>query len=169
MSPIAGRGEPILYLDFDGVLHAPNVAGLSGIAFGPDIIVSDGQLFEHVGLLERALYPHPRVRLVLATSWVPVLGLEFAVSKLSVALQTRVVGATFDPAIHRAGFHSVARGYQILDDVERRRPSSWMALDDDDRDWPEEHRARLVHVNSRLALAEPAALKALEIGLKTLD
>jgi hypothetical protein len=102
-------------------------------------------LFEHAPLLIEALEPFPQVRIVLSTAWVPVLGYEVALSHLPHALRHRVIGATFDVArCSLADWSCVARGYQIVADVQRRKPIQWVAIDDDADGWPEEHWAKLI-------------------------
>jgi hypothetical protein len=80
---------------------------------------------------------------------------------LPLPLQARVIGATFDPDRHGRGYGDTARPYQVLEDVARRRPNAWLALDDDAKDWPEEHRRQLVATDPVLGLGQPQALALL--------
>jgi hypothetical protein len=59
-------------------------------------------------------------------------------------------------------FTLLPRGAQVLDDVERRRPAGWIALDDDGVGWPEEHRHQLVLTDERLGLSGPGVAQRLE-------
>jgi len=175
----------VLYLDFDGVLH-PDAAYWS-----PRGVVLQGHpghaLFEHVPLLESALAPYPDVRIVLSTSWVPDLGFSRARKRLGPQLAQRVIGATFHSRYMRRrrdieprsmdgmllsvrdDYHTLPRGMQVWNDVCRRKPDGWLALDDNDEGWPEEHRHRLVLTDSIEALAAPASIAELADKLKALQ
>jgi hypothetical protein len=107
------------------------------------------------------LEPHEDVRVVLSTSWVWGLGFDQAVAQLPQGLADRVIGATFDPALHSSGFATVARGYQVQGHAQARRIVDWIALDDDARDWPEEDLDRLAQTDAEAGLVEPNALKRL--------
>lgn len=145
----------LLYLDFDGVLHPNDVWHL--VDEGPVLgEASAGHtLFEHAATLEEALAPYPHVGIVLSTSWARGFGLQYATARLPASLQSRVIGATFDPELHGRGYGDIARPYQVLQDVERRKPATWLALDDDAKDWPDEHRHRLVAADPVLGLGDP--------------
>ena len=56
---------PILFLDYDGVLHPDDVY----LECGRPVLHATGQLFMWAPLLEDALADHPDVRIVLSTSW----------------------------------------------------------------------------------------------------
>jgi len=129
----------LLYLDFDGVLHheAVYISKREGI-----YIREPGfELFEWAHFLVSALEPHPCVRIVLSTSWCRQPGFSRACRRLPTPLQQRVIGGTFHRRAHgatfemRHAFASQARGLQVLDDVRRRRPVDWLALDDAVEDW----------------------------------
>ncbi len=125
-----GCGAPVLYLDYDGVLHHENVLRhpRRGIYAGEPGFT----LFEHAPLLELLLQPFPAVSIVLSTSWVRVLGYSRALERLPKGLQARVIGSTFHSEMDEEIFVSKRRGQQVLEDVTRRKPSSWIALDDTD-------------------------------------
>ena len=69
---------PILYLDYDGVLHPADVRVNKSDPLRPRIYhkgqPTDRPLFEHAPLLARILDKFPDVRILLATSWVRQLG-----------------------------------------------------------------------------------------------
>jgi hypothetical protein len=69
--------------------------------------------------------------------------------------------------MRRADWDTVPRGYQILGDVERRRPAHWVALDDDDTEWPAEHRCKLVKTDGILGLRREGALEELITHLRS--
>ena len=148
---LRGRDEVVMYLDFDGVLHHENVLWhpRKGVYLGAP---PEFALFQHAALLERLLAPHPHVRIVLSTNWVRVLGYSRSVKRLPLGLRERVVGATFHSSMNERLFAMLPRGVQVLDDVERRQPADWIALDDDGSGWPKEHQHRLVLTDERLGL-----------------
>ena len=164
---VAGRGEQVLYLDYDGVLHHESVMrSPRGRIY---LSAPEGySLFQHVGLLEDLLAPYPRVRIVLSTSWVRVLRFSRALKRLPPSLQARVIGATYHTEMHEGAFARLPRAQQILDDVERRQPSDWLALDDDYCDWPPEHRHRLVRTDPEEGISAPEVFAACKVKLKRL-
>jgi hypothetical protein len=121
----------LLYLDFDGVLHPADV--WHDAERGPTLAshLRHHRLFEHAQLLADLIAIRPDIRIVLATSWVRVYGLDAALSVLPKTLRVRVVDSVYDPKRHGPAFAQVARGYQILEHVQRARPAAWIALDDD--------------------------------------
>ena len=131
-----GRGELLLYLDYDGVLHHEKVLWHPKI--GAYLSAPDGYvLFQHVELLERMLAPYPQVKIVLSTSWVRRYGCAKSAKQLRPALRARVIGATFHSKMNELEFGEKPRGMQVWEDVLKRRPRAWLALDDDWLDWPE--------------------------------
>jgi hypothetical protein len=150
----------LLYLDFDGVLHTHDVWFTDqGPALGD---ASAGHtLFEHAGLLAKVFMPYPQVSIVLSTAWVRRYGIRAAIAALPEPLAERVIGATFDPQRHTVAFAHIARGYQVAADVSERAPRAWLALDDDVRDWPPEHRVNLVTTDRVLGISEPSVLAEL--------
>jgi hypothetical protein len=86
--PIAG---PVLYLDFDGVLHPDEIYRIRGRI----VLRCDGMnLFEWAPLLVDHLEPYPDPRIILSTSWIRTLSLNEARAWLPVSLGSRVIGAT---------------------------------------------------------------------------
>ncbi|MEH0166700.1 HAD domain-containing protein [Roseateles microcysteis] len=142
----------LLYLDFDGPLH-PDAVYIT--ASGRIELRAPGhRLFESAYLLSELLEPHPSVRIVLSTSWVCMKSFSFARRQLSASLQNRVIGATFHSREDRLSFGRMTRWQQIARDVARRRPHAWIALDDDDLEWPDEQRHRLVKADEWLGLQD---------------
>lgn len=141
---------PVLYLDFDGVLHAADVRVTKDEPLRPRVYdkPSDQPLFRYASLLELLLAPYPEVRIVLSTSWVHAFGYEFAFKQLPPSIQERIIGATTVQASTR---------FDCIDiDAEERGLKRWLALDDDVKGWPEERRHLVVApTNPVLALAQP--------------
>lgn len=156
----------ILFLDFDGVLHADDVYRTKkGI-----VILGGGTLFEHASLLVAALEPHPEVKIVLSTSWVRVFGFSQAKKRLLPQLQDRVVGATYHSDFEREDYVgspwcNLNRFEQIARHVTRNKITDWLALDNDKKGWPECQYHRLVHTKDRLGLGEVAAQQRLAEAL----
>jgi hypothetical protein len=158
--------NPLVFLDFDGVLHADCVYRASGEI----VLRRDGiSLFEWAPLLVDALVPHPEVRIVLSTSWVRTLSFAEAKSKLPIELQARVVGATWHSGMKREGiwhmsdpFLFLTRCEQIVSYVARHKVEHWLAIDDDTESWLDAYRDRLVACNSDLGIASPATLAELK-------
>ena len=131
-----GRGELVLYLDFDGVLHHENC--LWHPRRGAYLCApAEHSLFQHAEQLTGELERYPRVFIVLSTSWVLRYGFTRCAKRLPDALQRRCIGATFHSRhMQVESFLDIPRGIQVLEDVSRRKPKSWVALDDNDQGWP---------------------------------
>lgn len=131
-----GRGEPVLYLDFDGVLMH------QGVFWHPRrgaylVAPERYRLFQHASLLDDMVRPYPDIRVVLSTSWVRQYGCYGAAKRLPAGLRSRVIGATYHSAMSRHAFGLLPRGEQVSADVKRRQPAAWLALDDDPEGWPD--------------------------------
>jgi hypothetical protein len=141
--------EPLLYLDFDGVLHPADVRVTEAEPLQPRVYngaPTDHPLFEHAALLERILMPFTDVKIVLSTSWVRVLGYEYAVQQLPTGLQARVIGTIWQGELAQ---HPPRTRYDaIQSDATARGLTSWLALDDDLEGWPEEQRYHLIAPNN---------------------
>ena len=164
-SPPAHKGGLILYLDLDGVLHPEDVWRRPGV--GPVVVSPPGHtILEHADLLTTMLDPYPDVRIVLSTSWVIVYGSVLKVARrLPAGLCARVVGATFHSEMDVSRFREMPRGRQVSGDVVRRRPTAWLALDDNGDGWPGWAREHLVLTDPVLGIASPQALAQLKEGL----
>lgn len=147
--PRRGKNQPVLYLDFDGVLHTQDcyIIRRQGPFANPP-----HQLFEHMAVLEDCLAPYPDIRIVLSTSWVCRLGYSYAASRLSRPLRKRVIGATFHTRMNQREFRQLSRGEQVLGDVQRRCPRWWLVLDDEGEGWPLACRDHLVQTDGSLGL-----------------
>jgi hypothetical protein len=145
----------ICYLDYDAVLHDGNV--LRNRIKGMHIKTPGRTFFEWMPLLEELLAPYPDLNIVLSTTWVRELGFNEAKHELSPSLKDRVIGATFlHPNIVKAEFDTLSRGMQILNDVQRRKPSHWFALDDDAFGWPARYKENLIQTDAQAGLSDPA-------------
>jgi hypothetical protein len=131
------KSEALLYLDFDGCVHHEAVywdpVHRQPILKAPPRYT----LFQHAALLDEMLAPYPGIAIVLTTSWVRHYGIRKAAKELPAGLRRRVVGSTYDSQAPGDSFDHLTRGEQVATDVERRRPSRWLALDDDPIGWPD--------------------------------
>ena len=158
----------ILFLDYDGVLHADDVyRNKSGIA-----LKSGGTLFEHAAILAAAIDPHPNVKIVLSTSWVRELGFNRAKKYLPPLLQSRVTGATYhssfeldDGLVPQTPWGLLNRYEQIARHVMKHNIMDWIAVDNDNEGWPEKLEHRLVHTDDWLGLGDPEAQQRLSLVL----
>ncbi|WP_110948352.1 HAD domain-containing protein [Pseudomonas bohemica] len=158
----------ILFLDFDGVLH-PDSVFLS--RKGPKLR-SEGELFMWVGFLEDILQDLPDVRIVLSTSWIRNIGYSRAIKRLPLAVQQRVVGATWHSSMASGWadenlWDQSSRYSQILRYVARSAVSDWVALDDDTEGWADADLFRLVAVDPVLGLSEERARSELRSKLNS--
>jgi hypothetical protein len=152
-----------LYLDYDGVVHAGGALRHRE----PPFLRSahrGHELFEYLPTLELLLEPYPTVRIVLSTSWVTALSFEQAKSFLTLELQRRVIGATYDRRVMSLRkFQEMPRYKQILQDVERRKPARWIAIDDYfGEDVPASAQVHFVKTPPRLGLGSSSAVKRLK-------
>jgi hypothetical protein len=155
----------ILYLDYDGVLHDEEVFfhPRRGIYMNAPGHV----LFEWMPILDVLLMPHPDVKIVLSTSLERARDFRFAKKQLGLELQKRVIGATFHNRIMRKEeFVSKPRGVQIADDVFRRGPQSWFAIDDDHLGWPAWCRDNLIRTDGAHGISEPWIQEAIRVMLE---
>lgn len=156
---------PILYLDFDGVLHPGEVYRIRGQI----VLKCDGiSLFEWAPLLVECLEPYSDVRIILSTSWVRVLSFSKARAWLPEALARRVIGATWHSAMNQAWWSGLSRYEQVTRHAQRHRISRWLAVDDDVHDWPEEQAGHLIHTDAMLGIAAPDSCELLQLRLREL-
>jgi hypothetical protein len=156
----------VLYLDFDGVLSPSDVwRSISRGAYLHERLVAQGhRLFEHVGLLEKQLLPYPNLSIVLSTTWVHTYSFSGAARRLPKSLRDRCIGATYHSQMHKDSFARMPRGLQVLNDVRRRKPRRWLALDDVDDGWGIE-RDHLVLTHCVEGIAHPPVLEELRMKL----
>lgn len=117
-------------------------------------------------MFEAVISHYPALKVVLSTSWVQTFGLEKTLEFLPESLQRRVISATYDPESPDAWRYSRLMRYDAIAlDVKRRKPTRWLALDDDALGWPQGERDALVLVPADLGLACPDAQARLHGGL----
>lgn len=132
---------PVLYLDFDGVLHPDEAYRIRGNI----VLKCDGMnLFEWAPLLVEQPEPYPELKIVLSTSWVRVLSFNEARGWLSEARQRRVIGATWHREMDQNRWQSLSRYQQISLHARRHKIARCLAIDDDVGDWPTACRTPLV-------------------------
>jgi hypothetical protein len=168
MIRIARASFILCYLDFDGVLHDDEV--YFDPRRGVYLDMPGRTLFEWAHILEELLMPYPEVKIVLSTSWVRMKSFYFAKSYLPLALQERVIGATYH---HREMIDSIydqmSRGHQVWSDVLRRKALRWFALDNDDSGWPKQCRGDLILTDDRMGLSDPAVQQQIRVRLAELS
>lgn len=161
---------PVLFLDFDGVLH-PDAVFIT--PRGPQLHAK-GHLFMWAPLLAQALADFPQVKIVLSTTWVRHLGFRRARGYLPEAIQSRVTGATWHSEMARGWadqnwWDSATRYEQICRHVARARLPNWISLDDDPEGWPSEALGQLVLCEGQLGLTQPGCLELLRRRLSGLS
>ena len=160
-----GAGALVLYLDFDGVLHHENC--LWHPRRGAYLDAPEGHvLFQHADLLAQVLEPYPQWKIVLSTSWVRTYSCFGAAKRLPVSLRERVIGATFHSEMNESGFQSLPRGLQVCNDVERRKPRKWIALDDDASGWPMWSIGHFIQTDQVLGITNAWVLNRLKVDLE---
>lgn len=160
--------DVVLYLDLDGVVHHEAVLWHPriGIYMSP-YQAAERSLFEWLPVLQEELAPYPQVALVLSSTWCIRPGYAKTLQRLPQQLRSRFIGGTFHKRVHGAdpwtlaSFRSTSRGQQILDDVTRRKPKQWLALDDDIEDWPTTIVDHLVPCGGRTGLSDPQTRQSL--------
>lgn len=157
MNPRKGRGEPVLYLDYDGPLHH------DACYWHPR-----RGAYLYAPLLAELLVPHPTVLIVLSTSWVRQYGCYDAAKRLPKLLRDRVIGATYHSGMRGQGFWDKPRWRQIWEDVLRRGPGSWLAIDNDAAGWPTELKRHLVATDDVEGIGNPAVQEELRRQLSLL-
>lgn len=119
-----GDRQILLFLDFDGVMHA----------------VDDVSLFRHEEYLARVLGDYPTVRLVISSAWRKTRSLDTLKSYFLTELRGRVAGMTgvFElgsadtSAVLGARFHEILQYLAASGDPGQR----WLTLDDDPEFFP---------------------------------
>jgi hypothetical protein len=158
----------VLYLDFDGVLHHENVLWhprRGAYLHAPERY----QLFQHAALLEQLLGPFPNIVIVLSTNWQRRYRFSKVVKRLPPGLRSRVVGATYHSDMAGDGYDLLPRWAQIVNDVHRRQPATWVAVDDDIIGWPTDLLHHLVACDPYEGISPPAVQAEVRRRLALLD
>lgn len=109
---------PVLFLDFDGVMHAYGEP-----AFDENFqLLSSPSLFRWRPILEEILSPHTGVRIIVSSDWRRLFDDDNLVRLMGPALGPRFLGAveTFKDS----------RAAEIIAEATRRQLNIWLALDD---------------------------------------
>lgn len=163
-----GRNSLVLYLDFDGVLHHENVR--ISTKSGPFLLAPERyRLFQHADLLAELLAPFPAVEIVLSTSWAVRYGVTRTAKRLTPALQARVIGGTFHSRhMRKDEFQYLPRGQQVIEDVLRRQPRDWLALDDNAEGWTEPQAAHWIQTHQYEGISDPEVLATFKQKLEAM-
>jgi hypothetical protein len=158
----------LLFLDYDGVLHPDAVYRRVN---GTIELRAPGELFMWAPILADAV-SGCEVSIVLSTSWVRQLGFRKARNALPRELADRVIGATWHSAMGKKSLEHIAwdcqSRYQQIQAYLNRLPSSisWLAIDDDVLEWPDDKRHCLIQTKPTSGLSDPQTLERLNERLK---
>lgn len=160
--------HPVLFLDFDGVLH-PDRAYLKS---GRPILVGDGTLFMWADILVELLAPHPEIQVVISSSWARELRFSKAKKYLPLAIQNKVIGATWhsrmakhpdaEHRLHSTWWDHSTRYDQIKRYVDRAKITNWLAIDDHPTGWKDHDKYRLIYTNSETGISDPVVIDCLK-------
>lgn len=126
--------RPTLYLDYDGVLHPDEVyRRKDGSIFVKNVPNMEASLFMWAEPLGQCLEGRD-LQIVLATSWVKVLGFKRASSYLPESLSSKIVGSTYHSS-QRQDWDQYSRYQQIQKHATRHSVLNWLALDNDIELW----------------------------------
>jgi len=173
---VADPNAPVIYLDFDGVLHHQEVyMNAEGYIFMDAPQREAGRrLFEWCHLLATLLRDKPQVQIVLSTTWARKIGMQSTIRSLMERLDANVIGSTFEARIDGANdealehFLNLSRSQQIQRDVARRGIKNWIAIDDDFAGWPAHSADRLIPCDGDWGISNPKTYLLLEQKLEAM-
>ena len=162
---------PILFLDYDGVLHPDEVFNLHNR--GPYLNAPGHALFEYEHTLVEILQEFEPLKIILSTSWVREFGFNKAKSFLCEELQARVIGGTYHNRLSQDGgwasaWYDISRYDQIRKWLDRNFAASWCAIDNDARGWPDSKMAQLIHTDDFEGLSNISKQEELYKKLSTI-
>ncbi len=132
--------KSILFVDF-GSGHHREAEPLSDAQL---FLQSGGaRLFEHAGLLADLVAPYPELRIVFSMSSERAYGAKEA---LPPSLQGRVIGSLYEFGREFPEWGKLSRFDQIMRYVSSRGIQSWLSLEHDGSNWPEELRESVVYL-----------------------
>lgn len=159
--PVCTRtADLVVYVDLDGVLQHQQVLHhpRRGIYLCPE--QAPGRvLFEWAPTLVELLEPYPEVRCVLSSSWCIWPGFGKTLKRMPKELSWRFIGGTYHQRVFgldewsKASFREKPRWLQVCEDVKRRKPKRWLALDDDVNGWPQSTLDNLIPCDGDLGLS----------------
>lgn len=161
MKPIKPN-QPILYLDFDGVLHHHEVYAKNKT---PYMREPGHELFEWVKILDDTLNKVQGLQIVLSTSWVRHLRYDFSVKQLPESIQSLCIGGTWHTHMNYDGgwgmYHGghsywdqMTRYQQIQMDVNSRKVTNWIAIDDNIEGWATKDNDKIIVCNPEIGISE---------------
>jgi len=143
----------LLFLDFDGTLH-PNWTFTTNARGRPVAQPYAGPCLVEAERLTMMLAPYAEhLQIVLSSWWAYTRPLGEVRALLPDLLASRVIDGVWLPHwMDRYRAESISRYACIqLWREHRQHIGPWLALDDDDRDWPAAQRHHLVHADGTLA------------------
>lgn len=168
-----GDSIQILYLDFDGVLHPAELywSREKGLCLRDELTIAGHSLFENQDLLAELIAPYKSLKIVLSTSWVSEFGISESKKRLCKELQHRVIGSTLHSYMETeyTMFDRFTRFGQIMNDVKRRRPSEWLAIDDQPGEFSEAFKGNFVVPFDAKGLANTEVLESLTEKLRRFE
>lgn len=155
--------SPILYLDYDGVLHPSDVWLVDDKPFLQWPEDPSLTLFCWAPILESILDDHDpagRIKIILSTTWGQKFGLQVASEYLSDSLKGRVIGKT--------SHSDRPRGVQIAQHARYHiKDQPWLAIDDD-FGATTQHQEKLIKCHGSLGISSIKTQQELRIKLEVL-
>jgi hypothetical protein len=136
----AGPTAPVVFLDFDGVLHANQNGSL-----------------EHIGLIEEFLRRYPQVVVVISSNWRMTYSLESLRDLFAVDVASRIEGVTSVTTETPYSRHIEIQQYLAESGIR-----AWCAIDDEANMFPPSC-PNLVHTVHSWGVTEDDLVRAAEI------
>lgn len=150
-----------LILDFDGVVH-PDAAYVDKA--GKPYLKGPGELFMWCDYLIELLapYSYDEVEITLVTTWISRLGFAYAKNALPPALAVRVTDAAWrknnfrETGITQHRWNQMPRFKQVMQYVQRKKLTHWLAVDDTHEGFPVELEHHIVRCKPDFGLSDAA-------------